>query len=1004
MFIRLFLLVLLDCYLTFAGEFFGPYSDLILFLLFNKKNNSIMTGYCEKSSDNLCKNGGTCVNVGTNDYKCVCLNGYYGKNCSINEDDCIENSCAPGSTCIDGIAKYTCACPSGKIGLFCHLDDPCMQKPCGNGSECIADTASGEFLCNCMKGTTGQNCATDINECIESDKLCFNGGICVNTFGSWYCDCPVGYNDPYCMIHDNECEPNPCLNGASCLDYGNRYECICQNAFYGTNCEKMCPPGFEGRMCKQHRIFLDNNHLEELFEKQICLLHNCSSKTDNNVCDSECNYPACQYDGFDCSAHLQPFRHCPLPDFCGRVFHDNKCDSVCNRPECLLDGFDCNEKRERCLFEDYCSARFNDDYCDQECFTEQCYFDGTDCTQAITHKLEGSLSLIFLMKPDEFSKHAPVLQFVLSQGMQARVTIAVDNQNHKRLYSWEAEAKKLNGTKVYFNVETPRCQKKANCQHHITDIEQAADFIGAMSSNQLLWHVGARLHAVEVEPSTKTTKWKKWIVYALSGFVLQIFVIAILFTLHKNLKRRNIARQLQKKVHVAGTWFPPTLDNYFPLKLLKDDCKSNGNVQSNGMISEKINEDKERNYFTEIYVIPNPKDEKVCERKWTILHDQAMDSFPIKTPIDKSLVNLKNNDGKTALMLTALNQEKNEEASCTDVENLFLVGALIDAEDDCGETALIMAIKAGRAEVVKCFLRFGADITISDIHNRTTLHHAASINAADIIDAIDDTDCSPLMTVAKLGYRDPEAIALLIDAGADINCTGNHVNGDTYKGRTALHYAIMQSNQELARYLVERGANLNIQDHMGQTPLFLAASQGHVEMVHMLVTAGARRSIPDNMDQTPEDIANHKEYKEVIQYFINLRMQNGSMTNGNGRLKKKNVKKPRIVEVSPTPLEMILNCGTTAAMTPESSNSSNSSTLFDRSKECYNLNSHLPYETTTQLFNSPNTIPQQHFTQVPYPSVDYMAVQSYNMQNDCVMNNEISPVTSKPFLGFEYYV
>lgn len=107
---------------------------------------------------------------------------------------------------------------------------------------------------------------------------------------------------------------------------------LCSNfsAFYGANCEKICPPGFEGRMCKQHRIFLDNNHLEELLEEQICLLQNCSSKAGNNVCDSECNYPACQYDGFDCTAHLEPFRHCPFPDFCGRVFHDNKCDSVGN--------------------------------------------------------------------------------------------------------------------------------------------------------------------------------------------------------------------------------------------------------------------------------------------------------------------------------------------------------------------------------------------------------------------------------------------------------------------------------------------------------------------------------------------------------------------------------------------------------------------------------------------------------------------------------------------------
>lgn len=58
-------------------------------------------------------------------------------------------------------------------GLFCHLDDPCMQKPCGNGSECIPDTASGEFSCNCMKGTTGQNCTTDINECLEVPSFSF---------------------------------------------------------------------------------------------------------------------------------------------------------------------------------------------------------------------------------------------------------------------------------------------------------------------------------------------------------------------------------------------------------------------------------------------------------------------------------------------------------------------------------------------------------------------------------------------------------------------------------------------------------------------------------------------------------------------------------------------------------------------------------------------------------------------------------------------------------------
>ncbi|VDN43155.1 unnamed protein product [Gongylonema pulchrum] len=100
------------------------------------------------------------------------------------------------------------------------------------------------------------------------------------------------------------------------------------SGFYGTNCEKVCPAGFEGRACKQHRVYLENNHLEELFENYICKLHNCSLKANDSTCDSECNYYACQYDGFDCSARIQPFRHCSHPDFCARVFRDNKCDRV----------------------------------------------------------------------------------------------------------------------------------------------------------------------------------------------------------------------------------------------------------------------------------------------------------------------------------------------------------------------------------------------------------------------------------------------------------------------------------------------------------------------------------------------------------------------------------------------------------------------------------------------------------------------------------------------------
>lgn len=59
-----------------------------------------------------------------------------------------------------------------RSGLFCHLDDPCAQNPCRSGAECIVDTASGEYSCECSKGTTGPDCATDVNEC---EQVCFYG-------------------------------------------------------------------------------------------------------------------------------------------------------------------------------------------------------------------------------------------------------------------------------------------------------------------------------------------------------------------------------------------------------------------------------------------------------------------------------------------------------------------------------------------------------------------------------------------------------------------------------------------------------------------------------------------------------------------------------------------------------------------------------------------------------------------------------------------------------------
>ena len=59
-----------------------------------------------------------CVD-GTNDYDCICEDGFSGKNCEANIDDCANHECANNSTCIDDVNKYTCQCLQGFSGDLC---------------------------------------------------------------------------------------------------------------------------------------------------------------------------------------------------------------------------------------------------------------------------------------------------------------------------------------------------------------------------------------------------------------------------------------------------------------------------------------------------------------------------------------------------------------------------------------------------------------------------------------------------------------------------------------------------------------------------------------------------------------------------------------------------------------------------------------------------------------------------------------------------------------------
>ena len=76
---------------------------------------------------------------------------------------------------------------------------------------------------------------TATDEC--DPNPCLNGGTCIDGVGSFTCDCEDGYSGDTCEINIDDCDPNPCQNGGTCNDGVNMFTCVCEDDFTGETCD-----------------------------------------------------------------------------------------------------------------------------------------------------------------------------------------------------------------------------------------------------------------------------------------------------------------------------------------------------------------------------------------------------------------------------------------------------------------------------------------------------------------------------------------------------------------------------------------------------------------------------------------------------------------------------------------------------------------------------------------------------------------------------------------------
>ncbi|PSF36221.1 hypothetical protein C7H19_13495 [Aphanothece hegewaldii CCALA 016] len=111
------------------------------------------------------------------------------------------------------------------------------------------------------------------------------------------------------------------------------------------------------------------------------------------------------------------------------------------------------------------------------------------------------------------------------------------------------------------------------------------------------------------------------------------------------------------------------------------------------------------------------------------------------------------------------------------------------------------------------------------------------------------TECgkSPLMLAAMYGHK--SVMEALLDAGADPNLRGDE---EFDEGETALMYiasSFFASNRaEVIKFLIQRGADVNVQNDQGQTALIKAGE--NADAVKALIEAGADLNIRDKEGNT----------------------------------------------------------------------------------------------------------------------------------------------------------
>ncbi|KAL5092097.1 hypothetical protein Trisim1_001988 [Trichoderma cf. simile WF8] len=197
----------------------------------------------------------------------------------------------------------------------------------------------------------------------------------------------------------------------------------------------------------------------------------------------------------------------------------------------------------------------------------------------------------------------------------------------------------------------------------------------------------------------------------------------------------------------------------------------------------------------------------------------------------------------------------------------------IDAQNQLGQSPLILACIEGHIAVALILLDRGADVTRTDDSGNTALYYATTPNSKSLSEEIikraaalnDFADIGDVfLRSAKHGIINVARICIASAAKVHGVPLKNFSDGDK---QTALHIAAREGHDDIVSLLLEADAMLDEVDDHGQTPLTVAALAGKIAIVQTLLDAGAD---PLQKNAEEETIVAQVAYKNCSSVYASI--------------------------------------------------------------------------------------------------------------------------------------